>query len=146
MKRHLITIALIAILLPGALLAQDELTLESLSTRIDDLEDRLGALEVLFSEDGAVERYENGCLIGVEKFTADDLDVQAVRDETVLKYKEQYGDWLDLNDVQIISILYNTDTRAIGIMYRSGWSDSGPFVVEEWSECEFVKSSDWWEE
>jgi len=153
MKRMSIIIVVLAVLAPTALLASDEVTLEdlaalflSLSGRTDALEDRLGALEGLFTEDGAVESYENGCLIGIEKYTADALDVQPLRDETVLKYKEQYGDWLDLSEVQIISILYNTDTKAIGIMYRKGWADSGPFVTEEWSECEFVQSSDWWEE
>ena len=52
MKRYLLIIALLALLIPGALLAQDELTLEDLAKRVDeifgtqnDVVQRLSALE-----------------------------------------------------------------------------------------------------
>ena len=50
MKRYLIIIALIALILPGVLLAQDELTLESLNDLITGLDERLSAIEEQFAD------------------------------------------------------------------------------------------------
>lgn len=50
MKRHLITIGLIAVLLPGAPLARNELTLESLQDLIASLDERLCAIEEQFAD------------------------------------------------------------------------------------------------
>lgn len=93
-------ISVLAVLTPAVPLANDEVSLgglaeliEALSDSTDDLKDRAGRW--------------NRCFISVDIFAARDLDLQSVWDETVLKYKEQYGGWIDLNEVRISSILYN---------------------------------------
>ena len=145
---RIVVLVLVAVLaLGGMAWAQEEgVTLERLAEMVEAMEARVGALEGIFAEVGPVEAYENGCLIGIDRYAANELDLQTLRDETVLKYKEQYGKWLQLDDVRIQTILYNAETGRLGISYLAGYSDSGPFVVEEWDGCEFVGSSDWWEE
>ena len=50
MKRTLIVIALLTLLIPGVLLAQEELSLEGLADQLKALEERLGALEAMFAD------------------------------------------------------------------------------------------------
>ena len=50
MKRHLIIIAVLALLVPGALLAQDELTLEGLAEQVANLADRVTTIEFELAE------------------------------------------------------------------------------------------------
>ncbi len=150
MKEKLIVVALVALLLPTAVVAQEELTLESLAefvetltARVDEVERRLGNLEPMFDDDGPVEMFENGCTVAMEPFSAELLDLKGLRDEAVLSYKHKFDEWLVLSTVEIHSVLYNSETDHMGIMYKAPYDR---FMVEEWDGCDLVQASEWWEE
>ena len=142
-KRAIILLAILAaIITPTILFAQDGLTLESLSDRIesivealDDHNSRLQRIENIWSGPGALEMFDNGCTIS----SAGNL-----QDETVLKYKEKWDEWVVVERVEVAGVLYSTDNDRVGILYQVGYPRR--WVTETWSECEFIESSDWWEE
>lgn len=142
-KRTIIIIAVFAaVITPSILLAQDELTLESLSDRIEAViealqnhDSRLQRIEEIWSGPGALEMFDNGCTIS----SAGNL-----QDETVLKYKEKWDEWVVVERVEVAGVLYSTDSDRVGILYQVGYPRR--WVTEAWSECEFIESSDWWEE
>ena len=142
-KRTIILLIVVAaIITPTILFAQDELTLESLSTRIaaltealNDHATRLQRIEELWSGPGALEMFDNGCTIS----SAGDL-----QNETVLKYKEKWDEWVVVERVEVAGVLYSTENDRVGILYQVGYPRR--WVTETWSGCEFIESSDWWEE
>lgn len=143
-RLFLICITAIALLIPTILFAQDgELSLQSLSDRIDavttsitDLTTRLEAAESIWSGPGAVEFSDGTCQIGMDDH---------LQDETVLKYKEQYDEWLDMNDIWFRNIVFDPGSGNVLVTYADDIWDSAKQVTEEWSGCEFVGSSDWWQ-
>ena len=143
-KSLLVSITAIAILIPSILFAQDsELTLQSLSDRIDtinttitDLTTRLDAAESIWSGPGAVEFSDGTCQIGMDDH---------LQDETVMLYKEQYDEWLDTDSIWFRNIVFDPESGNVLVTYADYIWDSAKQVTEEWSGCEFVGSSDWWQ-
>lgn len=140
-KTALIIIATLAILAPTLLLAQDDITLQSLSDRIDaltttvtDLTTRLEAAESVWEGPGAIENSDGSCQIGMDEH---------VQDQTVMKYKEQYDEWLDTNDIWFRHIVYDPESGHILVTYADDIWDGSREVTEEWNGCEFIGSSDW---
>jgi len=147
MRRPLVVVALMALLVPATLWAQGELTLEGLAEELRALEERIERMEALWQESGPVEDGENGCVLAMETWSAELVDLNVLRDETVAKYKQAFGEWLDIDDVTIHSVLYNSKDGRFGVSYFTGSAyEPGRMVVEEWEGCEFVGSSDWWEQ
>ncbi len=158
MKKHLIVIAVIAVMLPGALLAQDELTLESLQNLITALDARLSAIEeqlgtiqvqVKDLEDTLVKEEpvpmtDDGCQIHLNPRVAEARGLKGIRDEAVLKYKEQFDEWLDIGiELELYSVVHDEESGHTFITYDvCCWR----FLTETWKGCAFVESSDWWEE
>ncbi len=143
MKRTLIIIAVLALLVPGALLAQDELTLEGLAETVAGLVERIEAVEELFADpwspeivytdDGICQsplhdrgRYSSS--IGAE-----------IRQETADAYRVQYGASIDPADVSLSSIFFATHTNHVYLEYRK----SEKRVVETWAHCQFLSHSEW---
>lgn len=150
MKRLLIVTVLVILFLPVAVVAQEEITLENLaeivailSAKTEEMDKRLGDIESFFADDGPVEMYGNGCLIALESYSAELLDLEGLRDEAVLSYKQAFDEWLVVSTVEIHSVLFNTETAHMGITYRA---PNDRFMVEEWDGCELVQASEWWEE
>lgn len=144
MKRFLIIIAVLTVLVPGALLAQDEITLEGLAEQlaevveqVADLAERVATIEEIWTGPGSRELTDVACIIGENTI---------LQDESVLKYKDQYEEWVNVEEVTIKGVVYNKETGYIVITYAdTPWGFDDKRVAESWDGCEFVISSDWWE-
>ena len=136
MKRTLMVITLLALLVPSALWAQEELTLELLAGRLDDLVTRVEALEKLWAGPGAIELANGDCLIGSQ---------DQIQDETVLGYKEKFDKWLSTDFVSLHQIVYSPESGHTFVTYADS-PFASKLVVEEWSGCEYIGSSDWYED
>ena len=144
MKQTLVIIGLLALLIPGVLLAQGELTLEDLAEQLTALEDRLGALEAMFADpwspnvihmdDGVCQnplhsKHERGDYMQVE-----------MRQETADAYRTQYGTSIDPSlRVSLSSISFDVDSSNVYIQYTT----NDRTVVEKWAHCEFLGHSEW---
>ncbi len=80
MKRYLIIISVLAVLIPGALLAQEELTLEGLAEQLTALAERVSKLE----SDHATTKVEGYCKLPV--------DLDAIDTEAESKWEELTGE------------------------------------------------------
>lgn len=80
MKRYLIIISVLAVLIPGVLLAQDELTLEGLAEQLSALAERVSKLE----SDHATTKVDGYCKLPV--------DLDALDTEAESKWEELTGE------------------------------------------------------
>ena len=135
-----IVIVVLSLSLPNLLLAQSELTLESLAEQLVALTARIERIETLWDGPGAADVDGTTCQIGRRNH---------VQDETVVRYKEQFDVWLDPKEIWFSEIRYSRGNGRTIIVYAddvpSGYYDE-KYVSEEWDGCEFMGSSDWWEE
>jgi len=147
MKRHLIIIALFAILLPGALLAQDELTLESLQELITALDTRLSAIEAQFADPWSPDKVtdDDVCQSPLHGPPADNpfinRMIDTIHQETADAYRAEYGVSVDPTDADLISISFSVDGSDIHLEYML----SKKKVVETWANCEYLGHSKWTE-
>ena len=142
MKRLLAAIVLLGLLIPAAVVAQDDLNLDGLADEVTALEQklteiiaRMEGIESIWDGPGSTELGDEVCLLS-ERGT--------MQDETVLKYKEKFDKWLDLNFSMIHQVRYSADTGNMLIVYTDG-PFASKMVIEEWDGCDFVGASDWWE-
>ncbi len=140
MKFKLIAVCLAGLVvlwvsIPGLLLAQDENGLAGLAAQVRDLAERVAFLEAIWSGPGALDLGNGLCEIAFHG---------TAQDSTVLKYKETFDDWPDMDYLQIAGVAYVQETGEVLIRYEHLYDDQ--FVVERWQACEFLESSDWWEE
>lgn len=143
MKQSLVVATLLALLLPAAVVAKEELTLEGLADEVTALAEKLSdviarveTIESIWVGPGSTEMADDVCLFS-ERGT--------MQDETVLKYREKFDRWLDLNFSMIHQIRYSADTGHTLIVYADRHFAS-KLVIEEWNGCVIVGSSEWWEE
>ena len=120
MKRYLIIISVLAVLIPGALLAQDELTLEGLAEQLTALADRVSKLE----SDHATTKVDGYCKLPVY---LDALDTEAeskweelTGEETLTSYRRG----VEFNaELQIVSYYYeeryDRDSYGLFVYYDS---------------------------
>lgn len=150
MKRFLIIIAVFALLVPGALLAQDELTLEGLAKQVTALVERVDAVgESVTAMTERVEMIESmwegpGALIIDEERcrTGGNPRTHGLQDETVLRYKDTYDEWPEMVDIRVAEIVWMADHKRTGIVYVDYAKNR--YFMEIWEGCHFVGSSDWW--
>lgn len=137
MRKVLFAIMIVLLVVPAVVLAQEaEMTMEDLAGRIADLTERLERVELLFHGPGAIE-VDGGCVIGMPDH---------LQDETVLKYKEKFDEWLDTNSIWPVEIRNDTKTGNTTIVYTDDIGMFADYQVEEsWSGCEFLGSTDWYE-
>ena len=129
MKRYLIIISVLAVLVPGALLAQDELTLEGLAEQLTALAERVSKLE----SDHATTKVDGYCKLPVD---LDALDTEAeskweelTGEETLTSYRRG----VEFNaELQIVSYYYeeryDRDSYGLFVYYDS---ECNP-TVGEW--------------
>lgn len=112
-------------------------TLGSLAEELAGLAARVERIESVWEGPGAIE-VDGGCVIGMP---------DQLQDETVMKYKDQFDEWLDTNSIWPIEIRHDSDSGHTVIVYAD---DIGMFadyfVAESWDGCEFAGSTDWYEE
>ena len=129
MKRYLIIISVLAVLIPGALLAQDELTLEGLAEQLTALADRVSKLE----SDHATTKVDGYCKLPVD---LDALDTEAeskweelTGEETLTSYRRG----VEFNaELQIVSYYYeeryDRDSYGLFVYYDSQCNPT----VDDW--------------
>ena len=128
-----LSLCLLALLIPGAALAQSEgLSLIGLADRLEVLQERVAILE---EQRVAGLTDEERCGLGV---------FQTLRDETVLDYKNSYGEWPKMDGLYIRFVEFDPATETIVILYEERAEDR--WVMETWLGCTFQEGPDWWEE
>ena len=129
MKRNLIIAALLAVLIPGALLAQDEITLESLAEtiatltgRVDNAEARIDALEAHH----AATKVDGYCKLPYER--------DFIEREALSKWEELTGEESLLTFIS--GIEFNSDLQVVSYYYKERFDrdNYGLFVYYD-SEC-----------
>ena len=153
LKHFIIGIVGLALVVPaGALLAQDELTLEGLaetvatltetvtglSARVDTIEGVFAdpwSPEVIHTDDGVCQNplQARGRYGGIQ---------EEVHQETADAYRSSYGASIDPDDVDLRSISFAVDSSHVYLEYTK---DSRK-VVEKWEHCEFLGHSEWSED
>ena len=153
LKQFIVGIVVLALLVPaGALLAQDELTLEGLaetvatltqtvtglSARVDTIEGLFTdpwSPEVIYTDDGVCQNplQARGRYGGIN---AD------VHQETADAYRVSFGVSIDPTTVYLQSISFEEDSSHVYLEYTK---DSRK-VVEKWAHCEFLGHSEWSED
>ena len=136
MTRILIVFAVLAVMAPSVLLASDEVSLEELAETVAGLVARVERLESIWAGPGATDLGGGVCL---------QAERQIMQDETVLKYKEKFDKWLDLTFAEIYQVRFDGETGNALIVYTDS-PFASKFVIEEWAGCEFLGSTDWWQE
>ena len=128
--RITIVVALFA-LLPAALLAQDELTLEGLAEQITALTDRVTAveakLEPLTTDGGVCVQYAKGQL----------------QRETITKYLDAFEENVG-SLVSLKAVHHDTENGITIYHFDEGFTDRS--VTETWRGCEFLDVGEWEEE
>jgi len=141
MKRTLTIIGLLALLIPGALWAQDELTLEGLAENLASMEDRLAGLEAIFANPWSpdVVYTDDGVCHSPLHFTTSSILGGEVRQETADAYRATYGASIAPSDVYLRGISFEVEGDHVYLKYGKG----NRVVVEKWAHCEFLGHSDW---
>lgn len=146
MKR-IISITIVVVLfalLPVALLAQDEITLEGLAETVAGLTERIEAIENLFSDPWSPEIVytDDGiCQSPLHSKGRYSRSIKGeVRQETADAYRTQYGVSIDPDDdVYLSSISFAVHTNHVYIEYTKDERR----VVEKWAHCQFLGHSEW---
>ncbi|MCY3709176.1 MAG: hypothetical protein OXG26_09785 [Caldilineaceae bacterium] len=144
MKQTLVIIGLLALLIPGVLLAQEELTLDGLADQLTALENRLGALEAMFADPwspNVIHMDDGVCQNPLHsKSERGDFIQMEMRQETADAYRTQYGTSIDPSlHVYLSSISFDVDSSNVYIQYTT----NDRTVVEKWAHCEFLGHSEW---
>ena len=130
----LVCLAALWFVVPGLLMAQEELSLDVLAEQVQTLTERMDALESLWIESEPSVRSTGECIVGSEG---------GMHDSTVMKYRNEFEEWPDVDYIKIKGVSYNPDTGDIAIQYEESIGDD--FIIELWRDCEFLESTDWWD-
>ena len=144
MKNKLVIVSLlvmVALCAAVPVLAQDELTLESLAEQLQALTDKVTALtervdsiEALWDNSETAILLDGSCIVGSRG---------GVQDSTVLSYKKTFDEWPETDKFRVAGVSYNPETGVIGIQYTEIYESQT--IIEFWQGCEFVEGTDWWE-
>lgn len=133
MKRTIIIVVLLALLIPGVLAAQDEITLESLAETVTALTERVDTLESVLIGPGAIELADGACQIAGDG---------GIQNETVIEWQTQRGEWPNVDQMRVASVVLNEDgTMTVAYVF----SFTQEHIEEIWQDCEFVSTGDWYE-
>lgn len=141
MKRIIVIVVLLALFVPGVLVAQGELTLEGLAEQVENLAKQVSGIDrdirllsQLYMPD-AVRSDEGACMLASQG---------AMHPSTVAAYMA-LSDGQVPSYIQVISIWHNPGGEtAITIHPRGGGPDA--YVIEYWQGCEFQTHSRFWDE
>ena len=103
--------------------------------QVADLAERVATIEEIWTGPGPIILEDGDCVIGLN---------DSLQDETVIKYKNTYDEWLEVDSVNIVQVIYLPESGNIAVVHEAFWDDR--YVIESWDGCEFLGSSDWWEE
>ena len=146
MKRiiHITLAVTLFALLPVALLAQDELTLESLAETVNTLTERVDAIEELFADPWKPSVIHTDDGICQSELHAShewsDRLYERIHQETADAYRAEFGVSMDPADVDLASLSFASEGTKVYLEYVA---DGGGTVVEEWANCEYLGHSDW---
>ncbi len=131
--RITIVVALLA-LLPVALLAQDELTLEGLAETVAELVTRIDTIESRLTH-GAVVDGDGNCRLAIK---------DRLHATSVVEYLEKYPDSKTPGSIAIANV-YIVPGTGIAVTFGP-ISESSTYrrITEYWSGCDFIGTSGWW--
>lgn len=118
--------------MPSLLLAQDEISLAGLAERLQALTDRMDALEALWIDSEPSVTATGACIVGSDG---------GMHNSTVMKYRDVFEEWPDVDYIGIAGVSYNPETGEIAIQYEETIKDD--YIIEFWRDCEFLESTDW---
>ena len=127
------TVFLLLALLPTLLLAQSELTLESLAETVAGLTERIEEIEQKLTHGAHVDD-DGNCRLAVQ---------ERLHATSMVDYLEKYQD-SGAPDNIVINNVYVVPGTGIAITFSTRESSNTRLVTEYWSGCEFVSSSEWW--
>ena len=149
MKQNLLIIALLAFLVPGALLAQDDITLDDLVNIIKEMETRLGKIESLISDPWSPSViYKDDGICQSPLHTAFDRSAfssgakmmnDRIHQKTADAYRTEFGVSIDPIDARLVSISFGVESSHIYLEFDI----EGQQVVEKWVHCEYLGHSNW---
>ena len=145
-KTTILSIAICAILTPALLFAQDELSLESLNTHLQELTQRVQQIESLLDDPWSPEVIyydENICQSPLHtKYRYGESIRGQIRQETADAFRTTYGISIDPHDdIYLSSIFFEVDSSHVYLEYTH-YSYKRK-VVEKWAHCEFISHSEW---
>ena len=140
MKRMIVVVVLLALLVPGVLVAQEELTLEGLAEAVAGLTERIEVLERLYTPTAVIDEEGNCQLaVGASLFGANG----GMHPTTVAAYmklsENQVPQHIEIGAVHLVPGV----GVAITLHARRPLDVQ---VIEYWSGCEFQSHSRFWEE
>ena len=142
MKRKLLILCLLALLIPSALLAQGEITLEGLAEQVAAIVNRVEALENLFANPWSPEIVytDDGiCQNPLHRSSRYGGILELIHQETADAYRVAYGVSIAPHDVDLHSFSFATHTNHVYIEYGKG----DKRVLEKWAHCQFLGHSEW---
>lgn len=130
----------LALLIPLAVSAQDELTLESLAEQFAALTERVMKLEEL-SARPELELTDTGCIL--IQYHEDDrqfpsINAPLIQDKTYLSYRKKFN--RNLESLDIVRVDYDP-AGVVTIYYLD--DDHDNIVAEVFGDCEFIDHTDW---
>ena len=131
MKRYLVILALLALLVPGALLAESEITLEGLAEQLAELVSRVEAIESQLSPPSTI---DEECLVYLWG---------GLHRETITAYINAYD--AEPGTPYLRSIYFDTSSGQTRLYFQEGDYPTR-YVSEIYKGCDFVSHSDWIEE
>ncbi len=147
MKHKTIILIVIAsaILAPTLLFAQDELSLESLNTHLQELTQRVQQIESLLADPWSPEviYYDEGVCQNPLHTSESRYGISGhIRQETADAFRTTFGVSIDPgDDIYLSSISFEVDSSYVYLEYTHSSYDSK--VVEKWMHCEFISHSEW---
>ena len=150
-KIIVLLMGILCLLIPGVLLAQGELTIESLDKRLEAVEEMLADMTP-----GLESRVEVLEMFVAEPWSPDPVDIDEevcqsplhtevhtsrgqIRQETADAYRAAFGVSIDPDDARWESIAFAKKGDAIHIEYLL----KNRTVIEVWANCEFLDHSEW---
>ena len=145
-----IVIVVLSLSLPHLLLAQDDLTLESLAETVQELtsefkiltreisriNDRLEAVENTQVEPNQVEGVNSSCLLSSREHGSIGW-APLLRTETVNAYLSKYGSGMET--FWILDIRFHPEEKAVWVRYAPSMRDEYVLeIIEKWRGCKFL--------
>ena len=66
-----------------------------------------------------------------------------MHDSTVMKYRDAFDEWPDVDYIKIAAVSHDPVTGAIAVQYEETLQHN--YIIEFWQDCGFLESTRWWE-
>ena len=126
----LVVVSFLAV--PGIILAQDDLTLESLADLVNTLTGRVDSIEQKLTP-GAIVDDDGNCRLAL---------VDRLHPTSLVSYLEKYPDAETPDSADLLNVYIVVGT-GVAVTFQTRQSSNYVRVTEYWNGCEFSHSSEW---